>query len=214
MAPTSLGRVELEDASAIGRFKRTVEIDPVDDANERVPERYAARNRIEDVAEGLPCDYGPGMAYEIVLEDVAARPIAAVHASVPVGHVAEAWRPALDKVWAFLRGHDGLRTDGHNIFVYHHPVRPGAPMDVDFGVEVSRAFDAEDEIVFTHTPAGHGRVDGARRTARSAGAAPMPPSRNGAVANHRPLAGVSWEIYGDPGDDPATLEVQVFYLLA
>ena len=34
------------------------------------------------------------------------------------------------------------------------------------------------------------------------------------LANHRPLAGVSWEIYGDPGDDPAILEVQVFYLLA
>ena len=44
--------------------------------------------------------------------------------------------------------------------------------------------------------------------------APMPPSRSGAVANHRSLAGVSWEIYGDPGDDPATFEVQVFYLLA
>ncbi len=68
------------------------------------------------------------MTYEIVLEDVTARPIAAVHASVPVGHVAEAWRPALDKVWAFLRSHDGLRTDGHNVFVYHHPVRPGAPL--------------------------------------------------------------------------------------
>ena len=31
--------------------------------------------------------------------------------------------------------------------------------------------------------------------------------------NRRPLAGVSWEIYGDPGDDPATFEIQVFYLL-
>src|SRR5438034_8839048 len=94
------------------------------------------------------------MAYEIVLEDVAARPIAAAHASVPVGHVAEVWGPALDKVWAFLRRHDGLRTDGHNIFVYHHPVRPGAPMEVDFGVEVSRAFAGEGDIVFTRTPAG------------------------------------------------------------
>jgi hypothetical protein len=26
-------------------------------------------------------------------------------------------------------------------------------------------------------------------------------------------AGVSWEIYGDPGEDPATFEVRVFYLL-
>jgi len=152
------------------------------------------------------------VAYEIVVEDVAARRIAAVHATVPVGHVAEAWRPALDRVWAFLRSHDGLRTDGHNIFVYHHPARPGAPMEVDFGVEVSRAFAGEDGIVLAQTPAGTvastvhlGRPDQLGRA-------------NAAIeewcrANHRSLAGVSWEIYGDPGDDPARLEVRVFYLL-
>jgi hypothetical protein len=33
------------------------------------------------------------------------------------------------------------------------------------------------------------------------------------TANDRPHAGVSWEIYGDPGDDPNTLEVEVLYLL-
>jgi effector-binding domain-containing protein len=151
------------------------------------------------------------MAYEIVLEDVAARQIAAVHASVPAGQVAAAWRPALDKVWAFLRTHDGLRTDGHNIFVYHHPVRDGAPMEVDFGVEVSRAFDDEGEIVFTHTPGGHvaSTVHVGSPDQISANAA----IEEWCLANHRPLAGVSWEIYGDPGDDPAILEVQVFYLL-
>jgi hypothetical protein len=120
------------------------------------------------------------MAYEIVLEEVAARPLAAVHASVPVGHVALAWRPALDKVWAFLRVHEDLRTNGHNIFVYHHPVRPGAPLDVDFGVELAGANAAIEEWC---------------------------------RANQRPLAGISWEIYGDPGDDPAQFEVRVFYLL-
>ena len=34
------------------------------------------------------------------------------------------------------------------------------------------------------------------------------------IAEGRSLAGLSWEIYGDPGDDPATFEVRVFYLLA
>ena len=154
------------------------------------------------------------MAYEIVVEDVAARPIAAVHASVPVGQVAAAWRPALDKVWAFLRRHEGLRTDGHNIFVYHHPVRPGAPMEVDFGVEVSRRLRGRGRNrVHAHAC----RATSRRRCTSDrpiSWPAPMPPSRSGAVANHRSLAGVSWEIYGDPGDDPATLEVQVFYLLA
>ncbi len=152
------------------------------------------------------------MSYDIVVSEVASRPIAAVHASVPVGHVAAAWRPALDKVWAFLRTHDGLRTDGHNIFVYRHPLTPGAPLEVDFGVEISRAFATEGDIVFTHTPAGH-----VASTVHHG-----PPDRlasaNFAIeewceAHDRSLAGVSWEIYGDPGDDPATLEVQVFYLL-
>lgn len=153
------------------------------------------------------------VTYEVAIERVEARPLAAFYASVPVGQVGAAWRPALDKVWAFLRAHDGLRTDGHNIFVYHHPARPGEPMEIEFGVEVSRSFEGDDGIVFTHTPAGQvawtshiGRPD-------QLGAANAAIER-WCVANHRALAGVSWEIYGDPGDDPATLEVRVFYLLA
>ena len=152
------------------------------------------------------------MPYEIRLEDVAARPLATVRASVPVGDVVTAWRPALDKVWAFLRRHDGLRTDGHNIFVYHHPVEPGAPMEVDFGVEVSRPFTGADEVVFTHTPAGQ-----VASTVHIGSPAELGKA-NAAVeawctANDRPHAGVSWEIYGDPGDDPNTLEVEVLYLV-
>ena len=147
------------------------------------------------------------------MDDVTARPMAAVHMSVPVGQVGSAWRPALDAVWDFLRSHDGLRTDGHNIFVYHHPVRAGAPLEVDFGVEVSRAFAGEGEIVLTHTPAGQ-----AASTVHHG-----PPDRLAAAStaiedwcrmNDRSLAGVSWEIYGDPSDDPAEFDVQVFYLLA
>ena len=152
------------------------------------------------------------MPYEIRLEDVAARPLATVRASVPVGDVVTAWRPALDKVWAFLRRHDGLRTDGHNIFVYHHPVEPGALMEVDFGVEVSRPFPGEGEIVLTQTPAG--------RVARTVHVGPPEKiaAANAAIeawcaARGRPLAGVSWEIYGDPAEDPAAFEVRVFYLL-
>ena len=152
------------------------------------------------------------MAYEIVVEEVAARPIAAVHARVPVGGVAAVWRPALDLVWAFLRSHEGLRTDGHNIFVYHHPLGPGEPMEVDFGVEVSRAFAGEGAIVPAETPAGQ-----AASTVHIG-----PPARIGDAyaaieewcrAHHRSLGGVSWEIYGDPGDDPGTFEVRVFLLL-
>ena len=85
-------------------------------------------------------------------------------------------------------------------------------MEVDFGVEVSRGFEGEGEIELTRTPAG-----------RAASTVHVgPPDRiadaNTAIeawcrAKGRSLAGVSWEIYGDPGDDLAILEVQIFYLL-
>jgi len=79
--------------------------------------------------------------------------------------VGAAWRPALDKVWAFLRTKPDLRTDGHNVFLYHHPARRDMPMDVDFGVNVVRAFEPEGEVHAVETPAG----------ARQASAIPMSP---------------------------------------
>jgi effector-binding domain-containing protein len=33
-------------------------------------------------------------------------------------------------------------------------------------------------------------------------------------ANNRTFAGNSWEIYGDPSDDPSKLETTIMYLLA
>ena len=152
------------------------------------------------------------MQYEITSETVVARPLAAVRRRVPVGGVSTAWRPALDLVWAYLRRHEGLRTDGHNVFVYRHAQRPGAPMEVDFGVEVSRSFAGEGEVVYAETPAGEvawtrhlGPIDelGAANAAIEAWC----------PAHGRAPAGVSWEIYGDPGDDSATVDVRVFYLI-
>src|SRR5438067_13605602 len=75
-----------------------------------------------------------------------------------IGGVGAAWRSALDKVWDFLRAMPGLRTDGHNVFLYHHPARRDMPMDVDFGVEVVRAFEAEGEVHAVETPAGEAAV--------------------------------------------------------
>ena len=142
----------------------------------------------------------------------AARPIAAVRRRVRSGDVSAAWRPALDQVWAFVRRHDGLRNDGHNIFVYHHATVAGEPMDVDFGVEVTGPFDGEGEVVPTQTPAGEvvstvhiGPYDRLADAYRAIEA--------WREAHGREFAGHSWEIYGDPTDDPATLEVRVVYLL-
>jgi hypothetical protein len=81
-----------------------------------------------------------------LVQRVSPRLLAAVNRKVPFGQVAIFARPALDRVWAFLRTQPGLRTDGHNIFLYGHPARRGDPMDVDFGVEVVRVFEPSGEI--------------------------------------------------------------------
>lgn len=150
---------------------------------------------------------------QITIETQPARMLAAVRRSVRIGEVGAAWRPALDQVWAFLRARPGLRTDGHNIFVYHHPPTRDAPMTVDFGVEVTRAFEPEGEVVPATTPAGEvaiavhrGPYDQLRHTHDAIHA--------WSAREGRRFAGTSWEIYGDWSDDPTKLETIVCYLLA
>ena len=65
---------------------------------------------------------------------------------VATGGVANAWKPALNNVWEFLNANPDLRSDGHNVFLDRHPERRDMPMDVDFGVEVSREFEPKGEV--------------------------------------------------------------------
>ena len=153
------------------------------------------------------------MGIDVAVEVVKPRKIAAVRRQVLLGAVTSAWRPALDQVWTFLRSQPGLRTDGHNIFLYHHATCRNDPMDVDFGVEVVRSFIPSGEIHETNTPAGvaaiavhrggydqlHSAHDAIHRWAKS---------------HDRTFAGCSWEIYGDWSDNPSKLETTVVYLLA
>ena len=116
------------------------------------------------------------------------------------------------KVWDFLRTKPGLRTDGHNVFLYHHPSRRDMPMDVDFGVEVVRAFEPEGEVDAVEIPAGEAAV------AVHVGPYDRMKETHDAIhawreANNRSFAGKSWEIYGDWSDDPAKLETTIVYLL-
>ena len=98
------------------------------------------------------------------------------------------------------------------LFLYHHPARRDLPMDVDFGVEVTRTFDRSGEVYATATPAGEVAVavhnapyEGLKATHDAVHA--------WAATSRRDFAGQSWEIYGDPTDDPNSLEVTVVYLL-
>src|SRR6516162_9015892 len=84
--------------------------------------------------------------------------LAAVRREVALGAVGSAWGPAIGKVWPFIRSQPGLWTDGHNVFLYHHPTRSGAPIQCDFGVEVTRTFETAGEVYGTETPGGEAAV--------------------------------------------------------
>ena len=148
----------------------------------------------------------------VTVEIVSPRKLAAVRRRVQVGEVAAAWRPALDEVWAFLRSHPGLHTGGHNVFVYHRPASRDEPMEVDFGVEVSRTFEPAGDVVPAETPAGGVavavHVGGYDQIHRAHDAIHAWRAREG-----RTFAGTSWEIYGDWSDDPSKVETTVCYLL-
>jgi effector-binding domain-containing protein len=152
------------------------------------------------------------MAVIVSVQFVQARKLAAVRRQVAIGAVGSAWRPALDQVWKFLRSQPGLRTDGHNVFLYHHPANRSAPMNVDFGVEVTRRFEPSGEVYATETPAGEVamavHIGGYDRLGETHNAV-----HEWARAHQRTFAGRSWEIYGDPSDDISRLETTVVYLL-
>jgi effector-binding domain-containing protein len=152
------------------------------------------------------------MAVVVSVRPVNARILAAVRRPVRLGEVGAAWKPALDQVWAFLRRQPGLRRDGHNVFLYHHPARRDAPMDVDFGVEVTRRFEPAGEVRPVETPSGEvamavhvGPYERLKETHDAIHA--------WAATQHREIGRQSWEIYGDWSDDPARLETTVAYLL-
>ena len=153
------------------------------------------------------------MPTDVSIQLVPARMLAAVRRQVRIGQIGGAWRPALDQVWAFLRQNPGLRSDGHNVFLYHHPASRDLPMDVDFGVQVTRHFERAGEVYVTETPAGKvacaahiGPYEGLGETHQAIHA--------WAVATNAAFAGKSWEVYGDWTDDLSKLETRIEYLLS
>jgi len=153
------------------------------------------------------------MNYEVVTKTVNSQVLAAVRRRVTIGEVGRAWGPPLDLVWEFLRRTDGLRTDGHNCFLYHHPPNRETPMEVDFGVQVSRPFEGEGEVKCIQTPAGEVVM-----TTHIGSYAKLAAAHDAIhlwrLASGRAFGGYSWEIYGDWTDNETKLETQVVYLLS
>jgi len=153
------------------------------------------------------------MAYIVTLETVTSQPIAAVHTRSAIKDIPNAWKPALDQVWAFLRANDGiLAPGGRNVFLYHHPTHRDQDMEIDFGVEAARAFDSDGAVRCVETPAG--------QVARTTHVGPYSglPGAHKAVhewcaQNGKAIGAMSWETYGDWNEDESKLETDIFYLL-
>ncbi len=152
------------------------------------------------------------MPVSVNVQTVQPRKLAAVRREVAPGEIASAWGPALGKVWDFIRSQPGLRTDGHNIFLYRDSKQPGAPIVCDFGVEVTRTFETVGEVYATETPGGEAAVAVHRGPYNR-----MNDAYNAIdkwmAANRRESAGLSWEIYGDPTPDPIATETTLVHLL-
>jgi effector-binding domain-containing protein len=150
----------------------------------------------------------------VTVETVSPRILAAVRKRVRAADIAASFGSASDQVWAFLRSNPGLRSDGHNVFLYHHRSgHPATGMDIDFGVEVTCRFPPAEPIDCVETPAG--------RTAIAVHRGPYRDLRAAHEAVHRwckdngeTIGAYSWEIYGDHTDDESQLETTIVYLLA
>lgn len=152
------------------------------------------------------------MPVSINVQVVRPRRLAAIRREVEAAAVGSTWRPALDKVWEFLRQQPGLWTDGHNVFLYHHPKEQGAPLLCEFGVEVTRTFESEGEVYATETPAGEAAV-AVHRGAYHRMNETHNAVRKWMAMNQKESAGHSWEVYGDPTPDPDDTETTIVYLL-
>ena len=148
------------------------------------------------------------MDYAITIEQLKPR-ILAVHRVATPPEVKTTWKPALDRVWEFLRRNPSLRDDGHNVFLYHHTA---LAMPIDFGVEVTRRFDGEGDVRCVETPAGEAAVL-VHRGVYSGIPAAHSAMRRWIAASNRAMGGFSIEIYGDWNDDVTRLETTIQYAL-
>ena len=151
-----------------------------------------------------------GSRYNVTVQTVAARPIAAVRARVPSGAVSASFKQYLDQVYAARAA--GIQLDGQNIFVYRAVNEPNGVVDAEFGVGAKEPFTTVGSVVYSHVPSGeaatathwgdYGKLGDAHEAVVS-----------WCRANGRTLAGTSWEIYGHWTGKHADQRTDVFYLL-
>jgi len=146
------------------------------------------------------------MEYEVTLEDVLPRWLAAVRGGASRADLGPTILKLLDKVWPVLRGQH-VKT-GHNVVMYF-----GGLAHIEAGVEVFGDFVDVGDVRHSQTPAGPA-VTTAHWGEYSEMAGAYAALAQWCAANGRDQSGTSWEVYGDWADDPEQRRTDVYLLLA
>ncbi len=146
------------------------------------------------------------MAYEVRVEQVAPRRLAATHATVSRRRLSGEILALFDRVWPVVR-RQGVVT-GHNVVIYY--AGDLETISVDVGVEAS-GFFASGDVNSVATPAGEVATTSHFGEYSDLAAAHEVLER-WCVANGR-QAGLRWEVYGDWEENPAKRQTDVYFLL-
>ena len=157
------------------------------------------------------CTTSLAMAYDVRVERTSECPTAVVNANTTWRAFPALWPTLLDEVWAFLGPQPRLRADGHNVMLYRRGLSE-VEVAVEVGVQVTESFEPVGRVVPSRLPAAEVATVRAR-TGGEIGAAHAA-VRAWCSAQRRELAGVSWEIYGDPDPGSGDFEVAVYWQLA
>jgi effector-binding domain-containing protein len=146
------------------------------------------------------------VAYEVRVERVEPRRLAAIHATVSRRRLGAEIIALLDRVWPIVR-RQGVVT-GHNVVIYY--AGDLETVTVDVGVEVA-GFAASGDVNAVATPGGE-VATAAHFGEYSDIVAAYEVLDRWCAANGR-RAGLRWEVYGDWDDDPAKRRTDVYFLL-
>jgi len=151
------------------------------------------------------------VSYEFRVLQTPERQLMAVHDQVRGGGLPQKIRGNLDQVWAYLRA-NGANTQ-HNVVVYRDFDRAAGVMTLDVGVQVETALPGNGAVVPVTTPGG--------LVVTTVHLGPYNKLGDASSALHEfcrthdhPIAGPTWEEYGDWSDDPSKLRTDVFVLVA
>jgi effector-binding domain-containing protein len=149
------------------------------------------------------------VAIEVRTEQVAPRRLAAIRSVLRPQDLPQNISRSLDLIWLAVR-EQGVRF-GHNVFVYRDG-EPGTTI-VELGVEVLGDFTEHGEIAIVQTPSG----EVATATHYGSDYTKMAPVYEAleqwCARNGRQPAGVNWEVYGDPAEDPTRTPTDIYLLL-